>query len=132
LLVFGPRFADYLLVSLCSTGDLFRMPPFIPEADARAMVRLVGEVVALNTDHASAKNYLMNGLAKMIGADCWVWMLSYLHPDKPPVYASCQHEGFSNDRFARYLQAIEHPDMQALTAPFAVPRHEPAWEKCQV
>ena len=83
------------------------------------MVRLVADVASLNTTHTAAKQYLMDGLVKMIGADCWVWALSYLHPEKPPVYVSLQHGGFTEDRFARYIQAVEHPDMMALTAPFA-------------
>lgn len=91
----------------------------IDEKDARAMVRLVSNVAALRTDHASAKRFLMDGLAEMIGADCWAWMLAYIHPEKPPVYVSIQHDGFSEERFALYLKAIEHPDMQMLTAPFA-------------
>lgn len=91
----------------------------IGEKEARAMLRLVAEVAALRTDHAAARRYLMNGLKSMIGADCWVWTLGYLHPDRAPVYASPQHDGFDDERFARYLQAIEHPGMQSLTAPFA-------------
>lgn len=46
-------------------------------------------------------------------------MLGYLHPDEPPVYVSIHHEGFTDEGFARYLKAIEHPDMEALTAPFS-------------
>lgn len=83
------------------------------------MVRLVADVAALNADHSTAKRHLMSGLKKMIGADCWAWTLSYLHPDRPPAYVSFYHEGFTESRFAHYLQAIEHPDMQRLTAPFA-------------
>jgi len=83
------------------------------------MVRLVADVAALRTDHASAKRFLMNGLMEMIGADCWAWMLAYLHPEKPPVHVSIQHGGFSEERFACYLEAIEHPDMEMLIAPFA-------------
>ena len=90
----------------------------IDETDARAMVRLVAAVTVLQTDHATAKRSLMNGLKEMIGADCWVWALGYLHPDKPPVYASYLHDGFDELRFARYLQAVEHPDMKVLMEPF--------------
>jgi len=95
------------------------METLITEHDARAMVRLVAEVAALNTDHTSAKNRLMSGLAKLIGAECWVWSLGEVHPEKPPVYMALNHGGFSEARFARYLQAIQHPDMKDLTAPFA-------------
>ncbi len=82
------------------------------------MVRLVAEVAALQADHTTAKRYLMNGMREMIGADSWVWALGYLHPDKPPVYSSFLHEGFDESRFARYLQAVEHPDMKILMGPF--------------
>jgi DNA-binding CsgD family transcriptional regulator len=91
----------------------------IPKEDARSMVRLVAEVAALRTDHATAKRYLMNGLKEMVGADCWIWTLGYLHPEKPPAYLCFLHDGFGEERFARFLQASEHPDMMALTAPFA-------------
>lgn len=91
----------------------------IAEADARSMVRLVAEVAALNTDHAAAKNHLMAGLAKLIRADCWVWMLSELPPGRQPVHLAIQHGGFTEERFARFLKAVSHPDIASLTEPFA-------------
>lgn len=83
------------------------------------MVRLVAEVAALNADHATAKRHLMDGLTALVGASCWAWTLGYLHPDKPPVYISIQNGGFTEERFVRLLKASDHPDMKALTAPFA-------------
>ncbi len=94
------------------------MIPLINETDARSMVGLVAAVAALQADHTTAKRFLMNGLKEMIGADSWVWALGYLNPDRPPVYASYLHEGFDELRFARYLQAVEHPDMKILMEPF--------------
>lgn len=88
------------------------------EADARAMVRLVAEVAALREDHTTSKRFLMDGLKGLIGADSWVWALGYLDPSRPPVYASYLHEGFDEERFAKYLQAVEHPGMKTLMAPF--------------
>lgn len=90
----------------------------LDEMDARAMVRLVAAVSVPQSDHGTAKRALMNGLAEMIGANCWVWALGYLNPDRPPVYASYLHEGFDESRFARYLKAVEHPDMKLLMEPF--------------
>lgn len=94
------------------------MSTHIKESDARSMVRLVAAVAALQTNHTAAKRHLMNGLKEMIGADCWVWALGYLDPERPPVYASYLHEGFDELRFAQYLQAVEHPDMKILMEPF--------------
>lgn len=95
------------------------MGSIVDETDARAMVRLVADVAGLRTDHMTAKRFLMNGLKRMVDADCWTWMLGYLHPDRPPVYVSINHEGFTEESYARYLKAIEHPDMEELTAPFS-------------
>lgn len=95
------------------------MDSLIAESDARAMVRLVAEVAALNTDHTAAKNHLMAGLAKLIGADCWAWALSELLPGKVPAHVAINHGGFDEQRFARYLLAVSHPDMTELNAPFA-------------
>lgn len=89
------------------------------EADALAMVRLVVETIALHADHQTGKRYLINGLKSMIGADCWAWMLSPFPPGRPAAYISIQQDGFGDERFARYLRAFEHPDMDLLTAPLA-------------
>lgn len=94
------------------------MEDFVEEKDARAMVRLVAEVAALRGDHTTSKRYLMDGLLGLVGADSWVWALGYLDPTRPPVYASYLHEGFDEERFARYLQAVEHPGMKVLMGPF--------------
>ncbi len=93
-------------------------PPCISESDARAMVRLVAEVAAFNAEHATAKHHLMEGLMKMIGADCWVWALAYLRINKPPAYVSISHGGFTEERFLKLLKASDHPDMELLMAPF--------------
>lgn len=87
-------------------------------SDVRAMVRLVGEAASGGASLLNARRHLMEGLRKLIDADCWVWSLGYLEMDKAPVYVSLQHEGFDEDRFAQFLQAVEHPEMEALTAPF--------------
>lgn len=90
----------------------------LAESDVRAMVRLVAEVASLGLCHLAARRYLMEGLKNLIDADCWVWSLGYLESEKPPVYVSLQHAGFNEDRFTQFLQAVEHPAMTELTAPF--------------
>lgn len=46
------------------------MSGVVSEVDARAMVRLVADVAALQADHMTAKRFLMEGLVKLVGADC--------------------------------------------------------------
>jgi DNA-binding CsgD family transcriptional regulator len=82
------------------------------ETDVRAIVRLLGEVATLQGGHAAQKRYLMDGLCNLIGADCWVWGLAcQMDPSQPQVYAGIIQGGFSEERFARYLRALEHPDL---------------------
>lgn len=91
----------------------------LDEKDVRDMVRLVGEVAALPGGHAAKKHYLMRGLCKMVDADAWAWMLSCQRdPDKPQIYVSILNGGMTEERLVKVLQAIEHPDMVPIAAPF--------------
>ncbi len=89
------------------------------EDDVRNMVRLIGEVVAIPGNHAEKKRFLMEGLCGLIGADAWAWALSCQRdPGKPQVYASVLNGGLSDENLVKLLQAIEHPEMVAMTAKF--------------
>ncbi|HZZ58335.1 MAG TPA: LuxR C-terminal-related transcriptional regulator [Opitutaceae bacterium] len=92
----------------------------ISERDVRAMVRLLGEVPGTGGGQAAQKRCLMQGLARLIGANCWIWgYCASLVPGKQPVYIGGIHGGFDNLRFARFMAAVDHPEMAALTGPFA-------------
>ena len=96
-----------------------RSPVKLDERDARALVRLIGEVAALPGGHARKKRYLMDGLCQLIGADAWAWGLSCRRdPSLPEVNVSIMHGGFSEESFARFLQALEHPDMVVFASKF--------------
>ncbi len=43
--------------------------PTLPEADVRAIVRLLGEVAMIRGTLAEAKQHLMDGLCRLIDAD---------------------------------------------------------------
>lgn len=82
------------------------------ETDVRAMVRLVGEVVASRHDHAGMKRMLMAGLGELVNADAWVWCLGCeMEAGKMPVYLSMDHGGFDAVRYAGMLRAAAHPDL---------------------
>ena len=83
------------------------------------MVRLVGEVSEIPGGHVPKKRYLMEGLGKLIEADAWAWALSCQRdPSEPQMYVSVQHAAFSEQSFAKFLEAIEHPEMVATTSAF--------------
>jgi len=89
----------------------------LDEADVRAIVRLLGEVCALPGGHAEMKRHLMDGLAKLAGADAWVWCLvAEPRLSEPPVLVSYAQGGFTDERFAKFLAATEHPGSARNTA----------------
>ncbi len=92
--------------------------PVLAESDVRAIVRLLSEVAASRKDHSGMKRMLMDGVCNLISAETWVWALGCrMTEGKPPIYVSLMHGGFDEDRFARYLTAVEHPDTGFLTHP---------------
>jgi hypothetical protein len=88
----------------------------LAESDVRAIVRLLAEVAAADCSHAAMKQLLMDGLAKLIDADAWIWMLGCeVQPGEQPIYLSMAHGGFSEERYGQLLQAAAHPDMAWLS-----------------
>lgn len=92
----------------------------ISEADVREIVRILAEVAAMKPNPEAQRGFLMKELARLLGADAWVWGVApLLDPDKQPVYVYQQTGGFDEERMSRYLVAVEHPDTGAMTAPLA-------------
>lgn len=88
----------------------------VTEADARALIRLLGEVAANDRGHAAQKAALMDGLCKIIDADCWAWALAcYYTTRAQPIYVGINHGGFTEERYAKLLLAVEHPDIPAMS-----------------
>jgi len=83
------------------------------------MVRLLGEVAAAEGSLSFKRNLLMSGLCELVGVDAWYWgMVGRAEPGKLPSFAIQIKGGFTEEQFANYLKAQEHPDMKALNAPF--------------
>jgi len=89
----------------------------LPEQDVRAMVRLLGEVAAAPGNIIEKRRMLMDGMCCLISADLWVWCMAEFDPHKPPSFLGLIHSGFDEERFARYLDAMNHPAMEAVTRP---------------
>jgi DNA-binding CsgD family transcriptional regulator len=51
----------------------------LPTQDVREIVRLLGEVAVLNAELPAKRRFLLEGLAKLIGADAWFW--AHFKPD---------------------------------------------------
>ncbi|MDF1741234.1 MAG: helix-turn-helix transcriptional regulator [Verrucomicrobiales bacterium] len=94
------------------------------------MVRLLGEVAALEAGHDERKKFLMNGLCALIDADYWVWALATKFvAGEQPVYTAMAADGFETDQFPKLLVAFEHPDIGFLTA---LPAREVAEKGTQI
>ncbi len=92
----------------------------ITEDDFRAVVRILGDIATMSGTPDEKRRHLIGELCQIIGADCWVWGVSPLmKPGQQPVYLLQNHGGLDEERISRLLQAIEHPDSGAMTAPIA-------------
>lgn len=91
--------------------------PYLEDADARGIVRLLGEVATSQDGLTARKTRLMDGLCALTGADAWAWSLGCgLKAGKQPTYLAMSHGGFDEERFARLICAAGHPDMARQSA----------------
>lgn len=87
--------------------------------DARAIVRLLGEVSAIDCDLIAQKRHLMEGLCTLIGAHSWAWATTFrFAPEEVPLNSGFLTGGFSAEQFAKFQEALEHPDTAILNARF--------------
>jgi DNA-binding CsgD family transcriptional regulator len=92
----------------------------ITEDDFRAVVRILGDVAAMDGSADEKRNHLMRELGVLLDVDTWLWGVSpLLEPGKQPVYLFQNAGGIDDDRMALMLKAIEHPDTGAMTASMA-------------
>jgi DNA-binding CsgD family transcriptional regulator len=94
----------------------------VNESDARAMVRLVGEVAASEGPLAEKRRSLMDGLTELVEADTWMWTAQEWDPSiqagHPTIY---EHGGMTDAEYTRIMagqseQLLEVPAVQALAA----------------
>ncbi|MEI6606053.1 MAG: helix-turn-helix transcriptional regulator [Verrucomicrobiota bacterium] len=89
----------------------------LAERDVRTMVRLLGEVIATPGDIRAKRRFLMDGLCQLVDASSWIWCMAEFDPDKPPSFIGFEHGGWDEERFARYVEAMNHPAMERVTRP---------------
>ena len=87
----------------------------ICENDVRAMVRLLGDVIAAPGEITLKRRMLMDGLCTLVGATSWAWCMAEFDPDKPPSFIGFEHGGFDEERFGRYVKAMNHPEHGPIT-----------------
>ncbi len=93
------------------------MKSTLSEIDARAIVRLLGEVSTIEGDLVAQKRHLMVGLCSLIAADSWAWATTFhFAPEEVPLNSGFLTGGFDAEQFAKFQEALEHPDTAVLNA----------------
>ena len=91
----------------------------LDEEDARSIVHLLGEVAMMEASRNDRRMALLEGLAKLIGADAWLWFTAaHTIAGQQPVHTIVQKGGLTDEQFSYILKISEDPDMNRLTAPF--------------
>jgi DNA-binding CsgD family transcriptional regulator len=96
----------------------------LTEDDVRAMIRLLAAVIAAPCGIADKRRLLMNGLCGLIHASSWAWCMAEFDPEKPPSFIGFEHGGWDEERFARFIAAMNHPDMEPVTRPSSIELQE--------
>jgi DNA-binding CsgD family transcriptional regulator len=92
-----------------------RTQAYLSEQDIRAIVRLLGEVAAIQTGQIDQKRFLLNGIMRLVGGDVWVWIQGFFgSADRPPAAIQLLDEGWSNPEqrnwFYRSMSDEKHPN----------------------
>lgn len=87
-------------------------------ADLCLILEALGHISGLDVDLASRRRVFLERLAELVGADCWHWcLLGRKSPGELPTFSVFLKGGFTEERFAKYLAAQEHPEMAIFNAP---------------
>src|SRR5690242_20623489 len=88
-------------------------------SDVRAIVRLLGEVIGMQGSVRDRKRHLVEGLARLIDADVWMWVQNgNFAPGQLPLPISVIDGGYASDEQKRlFFECVTHPDGTILTGP---------------
>jgi DNA-binding CsgD family transcriptional regulator len=84
---------------------------YLAVQDVRKIVRLLGDVAVLDTDTAGKRRFLLEGMAKLVEADVWVWV--HFHDnakDGIPMCFAFIEGGWANEaQLMLYAEATTTP-----------------------
>ena len=89
----------------------------LTEKDVRTIIRLLGDVIAAPGGFREKRRFLMDRLSVIVDCAAWVWCMADYVPDQPLGHSGIIHGGFDDARFASFLEALNHPAMEAVSAP---------------
>lgn len=80
--------------------------PKLRESDVRAVVRLLGEVAGSREEPMIRKRQLMTGLARLVGADGWLWSTTRAK-DGIPVCCALVHGGLTDEQLVAWAESTQ-------------------------
>jgi DNA-binding CsgD family transcriptional regulator len=83
----------------------------------RVIVALLGEVIAAPGGFREKRRILMDRLCQVVDCSAWVWCLADYVRDRQVGHSGILHGGFDDARFAGFLEALNHPAMEEVSAP---------------
>ncbi len=76
------------------------------------MIRLIGDVAAIGGNQAAKRRVLMERLAELVNADCWLWsMFRLCEPDGNAMTIGLLHGGLTEEEIARVAAAETDPQL---------------------
>lgn len=80
----------------------------IPETEVRKIVRLLANVADIPAGRPAKRRALMMGLADMVDADAWGWIISRAASDNDnPAVAQFLHGGMSDEQIGKYVRFMQ-------------------------
>ena len=86
------------------------------------MIRLLGDVAASRGGATEKRRVLMDGLARLIEAERWMWTMSSktkVKQGQRPLYTPIAHGGFEDGLFPKLLKAVDHPESWEIFSPIS-------------
>ncbi len=91
----------------------------IDEAEARAIVRLIGGVAMSDAPRQGRRKALMDGLAEMVGADYWLlFNTASTQKDGELLVTFCMRGGLTDEQFTALMSMPKEPDSAMLMEGF--------------
>lgn len=82
--------------------------PMVPEIEVRKIVRLLGTVAGLHGALSAKRRKLMAGLAVIVEADAWSWIISRASMENNnPAVGSFQYGGLTEEQFVRSVRVMQ-------------------------
>jgi DNA-binding CsgD family transcriptional regulator len=80
------------------------------EEDLQGLIALLANVAGMTATLPARREALLQGLADLIGAQCWFWLIGAgVEPDRDPAAVTFQTGGWKSEQFSLVMGAMHSP-----------------------